>query len=943
MASTGRGRGRGRTLSKLVEIEESSVPPSAGAAVPVPPEVPSREVSTLSLEELGQRYKEGGGVADDTSEKDSPPQTQPSRREFNGRGRGRGRGGPSKKVEAQTLPAVEEGGLQHVVPVQTRSEPQSRTGSGCPQASASSHPAPTTNVQPQSQLEVLSLQALPSSSSLDAAEQDLPKTITRIGSKGTQIKIAANYLRLKLAEGSPGVVEYHVSYTGEMELESVGLRRKALKQFQNELGSVTSFDGMILYLPYILEDDVTVLHGYHPVNADLGLTAHITFVKVKTMRDSITFFNILLRRIMFELSYVELRREFYDFNMTQILAEHKMEIWPGLNITAEDPEGGLMINVDSCSRVIRTETLYDYYLMIRGDPKMKEKFNDFVINKFIMTKYKSYTTYRIDDVAWGMNPASTFEHKSGTISFADYLKLQYNINVQDMEQPMLLSKLKPRRNERMLMREETEQRIAALVPEFCFLTGLTEDQRSNFKVMTDLATSTRLTPGQRVEGLKKFVERVSTSERAKELLTQWNLTIEPDIVKLDGRRMEGPTLAFNKNTVITKAGPDFSREAGLAVYEPIQVKRYAVICTNRDSDKARRFVDTYKQVALPLGIKMLQVGEIVPISGFQPHNFVTALKHCRESGVQFVVIIMPQQRDDVYGAIKKFCVSEFAIPSQCILSKTLGNEKRLRSIVVKITLQINCKLGGSLWALRMPLKEQIMFVGIDAAHDPLKKDPSTICLVASLNNECTKYYSRAATCKVHQEMADNLRIMMEDALKKFREVRAGLLPDRIVIFRDGGSVGALDQIGKTEMNQLIEAVKMYAPKAKFTFVIVAKRIPQRFFLTNEKGAAFQNPQPGSVIDNTITHRRLFDFYLVSQQVRHGTVNPTHFIVLNPDDDISPDLIQKLAYVTTFMYYNWSGTVRVPAMVQYAHKLADLLSHHVKRTPNASFCDTLYYL
>jgi len=62
-----------------------------------------------------------------------------------------------------------------------------------------------------------------------------------------------------------------------------------------------------------------------------------------------------------------------------------------------------------------------------------------------------------------------------------------------------------------------------------------------------------------------------------------------------------------------------------------------------------------------------------------------------------------------------------------------------------------------------------MFVGIDAAHDPLKKDPSTVCLVASLNNECTKYYSRSATGKVHQEMADSLRIMLDDALKCFTQ------------------------------------------------------------------------------------------------------------------------------------------------------------------------------
>jgi aubergine-like protein len=78
--------------------------------------------------------------------------------------------------------------------------------------------------------------------------------------------------------------------------------------------------------------------------------------------------------------------------------------------------------------------------------------------------------------------------------------------------------------------------------------------------------------------------------------------------------------------------------------------------------------------------------------------------------VQFVVIIMPGARDDIYAAIKRYCVANVPIPSQCIVSKTLGNEKRLRSIVMKIAMQINCKLGGSLWALQMPLVNFLLFI-----------------------------------------------------------------------------------------------------------------------------------------------------------------------------------------------------------------------------------------
>lgn len=67
-------------------------------------------------------------------------------------------------------------------------------------------------------------------------------------------------------------------------------------------------------------------------------------------------------------------------------------------------------------------------------------------------------------------------------------------------------------------------------------------------------------------------------------------------------------------------------------------------------------------------------------------------------------------------------------------------------------------------------QEEIMFIGIDAAHDPLKKDPSVICLVATMNNACTKYFSVSHTSKVHQELADSLEKLTKNALIHYQQV-----------------------------------------------------------------------------------------------------------------------------------------------------------------------------
>lgn len=73
------------------------------------------------------------------------------------------------------------------------------------------------------------------------------------------------------------------------------------------------------------------------------------------------------------------------------------------------------------------------------------------------------------------------------------------------------------------------------------------------------------------------------------------------------------------------------------------------------------------------------------------------------------------------------------------------------------------------------------------------------------------------------------------------------------------------------------------------------------------------------------------------------MNPTHYIVLHDNSDIKPDVIQKFAYACSFMYFNWSGTIRVPAMCQYAHKAAGLVGQHMGVEPSKELADKLYYL
>lgn len=75
-------------------------------------------------------------------------------------------------------------------------------------------------------------------------------------------------------------------------------------------------------------------------------------------------------------------------------------------------------------------------------------------------------------------------------------------------------------------------------------------------------------------------------------------------------------------------------------------------------------------------------------------TYLKEIRNIIDPSVQLVMTIFPQMKSDRYSAIKKLCYVEMPVASQVINLKTISNEKRLASVVQKVALQINCKLGG---------------------------------------------------------------------------------------------------------------------------------------------------------------------------------------------------------------------------------------------------------
>ena len=135
--------------------------------------------------------------------------------------------------------------------------------------------------------------------------------------------------------------------------------------------------------------------------------------------------------------------------------------------------------------------------------------------------------------------------------------------------------------------------------------------------------------------------------------------------------------------------------------------------------------------------------------------------------------IFPTSRDDRYAAVKTLLTAQAAVPSQMINARTISQATKLRSVTQKIALQINCKMGGELWAVNIPTKT-MMVCGVDVYHDPTRRGQSVVGFVASVNPGMTRWYSRAKYQITETELSQNLRICLVECLHKYYEVMSFL-------------------------------------------------------------------------------------------------------------------------------------------------------------------------
>lgn len=506
---------------------------------------------------------------------------------------------------------------------------------------------------------------------------------------------------------------------------------------------------------------------------------------------------------------------------------------------------------------MRQETIYEILRSCKHEKEQswQDSFKREIIGSIVLTDYNN-KTYRIDDVDFNSSPSSTFKKKEKDVSYRDYYREKYNLEIRDINQPMLLS------NPKACDLRAGRTQVLFLIPELCRATGITEKMRSNFHMMKAMANHTQMDPENRRKRLLEFTKRLQQSEKSAQQLTAFNTEIEDKLVTFNGRALNQELMIFgNGKTAMNDDRVDWTNPMKMnPMFSSVPLKRWIFIYPRKCLSESEEFLKMIVKVASGMQYELANP-KIIEMIDDRLSTYTQQVEDAIRLDPKFIMIVVPNNAADRYAAIKRLTCVDRAIPTQIIVRKTMipkkGNMASVMSIATKVLVQVNCKLGGIPWTIKLPIKG-MMSIGFDVTHDTRNRNMSYGAFIATMDlKDCQncQYYSAVSPHKNGEEISSNMVVHMIKALRVY-QAQHGTLPERIFFYRDGVGDGQIEYILSQEVSRLDVKLKEIYLKAgggavpKFSFIVVNKRLNTRIFLNEDSNV--RNPVSGTVVDNTIT-------------------------------------------------------------------------------------------
>jgi aubergine len=306
----------------------------------------------------------------------------------------------------------------------------------------------------------------------------------------------------------------------------------------------------------------------------------------------------------------------------------------------------------------------------------------------------------------------------------------------------------------------------------------------------------------------------------------------------------------------------------------------------------------------------------------------------------------PKNSQDTAYAVIKQLLAKGGFLSQFVNFNNYSHEnprdmRRSEIILQGVARQILQKTGVRLWWVQIPqsLPTPTVIVGVDVFHAPMRYDPKTkqrvrkascAAIIVQVFRESgdrskkVEIYTQAFAREPGKEyeLADALKQSISAALKELK-----VSPTSCIVLRDGIGDSAFDSAAQEEIKGV--RAGLLNPNSKnsavpLAYVVAQKRIAIKFL---SKGIAGEpDGKYGAPSGTLVKGAQLMDyntFYINGRAPPYSTPKPVRYIVIQRDEKLKNVPMETLMWNLSHDYPNWTGPIKVPSVIQMAHKLAEL--------------------
>ncbi len=228
----------------------------------------------------------------------------------------------------------------------------------------------------------------------------------------------------------------------------------------------------------------------------------------------------------------------------------------------------------------------------------------------VITNYNK-KTYRIDDVDFDQNAMSSFTKKDGSsITYWQYYesvwKEKIGGSIRDRQQPLLVSTPKDRDKRR------GDVHNIMLLPEICHMTGLTDEMRTDYKIMEALSEHTRKAPTPRVREIQRFLTAVNQVPACKQVMKDWEMELDTNLIPLQARTQNPVKIQIgnNKEHIYQSYSADWSeayktvKGQAAGMLEPAHISKWLFVYPKSMYDNVDSMTREFRFVTGGLGVRM---------------------------------------------------------------------------------------------------------------------------------------------------------------------------------------------------------------------------------------------------------------------------------------------------------------------------------------------------